>query len=203
MEIDPEAMRAHYASLSDEALIQVNRDDLTDVGRHFYDVEMASRKLAAQASEPMPIETNLADAGTAPDWKGDAVLVFEEQIRPGRDGAADRAASAMEALKRAGIPCDMTREHVEPDPIIPYDAYRITVPSHAWMLANNILDRDVFNADFEDKWRAHFPELSDSELLGLDVDNLFADTIRRAEGVKRAYGEELRRRGLMRDVSRA
>jgi hypothetical protein len=44
--------RKHYASLSDEGLREINRDDLTDVARASYDEELAGRGLAIESAAP-------------------------------------------------------------------------------------------------------------------------------------------------------
>ena len=46
MQIDPEDFKRHYALLSDDALLEINRGELVDVARPYYDAELASRKLA-------------------------------------------------------------------------------------------------------------------------------------------------------------
>ena len=49
MQIDPEEFRQHYASLSDEGLLEIDRDELVDVARHCYDEELAQRGIALEA----------------------------------------------------------------------------------------------------------------------------------------------------------
>jgi len=198
MQIDPEQVRAHYASLSDEALLELDRRDLTDIGRQFYDVEIASRKLKVEPAERKRAAGAFTDTENDPDWMKDAVCIFEQQIRSGRDSIADTVASVMEALGNARIPCNLVEEHVEPEPAVPYDAYRVMVPGHLELVAGSVLDSDLFNADTETKWQAHFAELSDSELRAVDPDLLFGALLDRVERVKRAYGEEFSRRSLVR-----
>lgn len=204
VEIDPEKLRQHYASLSDDALLDLNRSDLTDLGRQYYDVEMASRRLRADSPSPEPVETRPvfdSEPGEASGTEYDA-CVFAQTIRPGVDAGGDTA-TVMNALSNARIPCKMIQEHVEPKPSAPYDEYRVMVPIRFAPEASSILDRDIIYADLESKWQAHFAELTDAELIDVDPENLFAGLVDRIERTKRAYDEELRRRGLARRVSRA
>jgi len=191
MEIDPEQVRSHYASLSDEALLEVNRSDLTEVGRQFYDAEISSRRLRVGFAE----QEHGEGTSIATDWMKDAACIFEQQIR---SGTADAAASVIEALRNARIPCDLVEEHIQPEPAVPYDAYRVMVPSHLELVASFVVDSDVFNEEAETKWRANFEELTDSELLAMDPDVLFGALLNRIERVKSAYREEFSRRGLAR-----
>jgi putative signal transducing protein len=45
LEIDPDEFRRRYAELSDDALLDMNRDELVDIARDCYDAELASRGL--------------------------------------------------------------------------------------------------------------------------------------------------------------
>lgn len=194
MEIHPEQIRSHYASMSDEALLALDRNDLTDIGRQFYDVEIASRKLEIRPPDRKRDETTFAVNAINPDWMTNPVCVFEQQSR----GAADSAATVVDALNKARIPCNLILEHVEPEPTVPYDVYRVMVPAHLELVAASVVDRDVFNTDTELKLRAHFAEVNDAELIAMDPDLLFGALLDRVERVKRAYREELIRRNLVR-----
>ena len=59
MQVDPEYLRRHYNSLSDEALLAFNRSDLVEIAQKCYDAELDRRELAPQAQRP-------AAGGTAP-----------------------------------------------------------------------------------------------------------------------------------------
>ncbi len=43
MNIDPQELERHYASLSDEALLELNREDLVEVAQGCLDRELARR----------------------------------------------------------------------------------------------------------------------------------------------------------------
>ena len=53
MPIDPAEFRRHYASLSDEALLEINRDELVEAAQQCYDDELAGRGIA-RPSEASP-----------------------------------------------------------------------------------------------------------------------------------------------------
>ena len=50
MPADPQYLRDHYASLSDEALLAIERDDLVDLAQRCYDDEVGRRKLASRTA---------------------------------------------------------------------------------------------------------------------------------------------------------
>ncbi len=203
VEIHPEQIRRHYASLSDDALLELDPDDLTEIGRQYYEVEMASRRLrGASLADPAATRPVFSEDDLDSDWAKDEVCAFAQPVRPGTDSAGD-AATVMEALEKSHIPCRIAQEHVESRPSSGYDEYRVMVPARYALEASSILDRDIFNANLEAEWRAHFAELTNAELIAVDTEVLFAGLVDRIERVKRAYADEVQRRGLARNVSGA
>ncbi|MGC9952442.1 MAG: hypothetical protein ABSF64_39395, partial [Bryobacteraceae bacterium] len=55
MQIDRQELSAHYASLSDEELWELDRAELTEVAQRFYDSELAKRHLTPEDTET-PVE---------------------------------------------------------------------------------------------------------------------------------------------------
>ncbi|HEV8040430.1 MAG TPA: DUF2007 domain-containing protein [Bryobacteraceae bacterium] len=51
LEIDPEQLRRQYAELSDEGLLSIDRNDLTELAQHCYDAEVASRGFDTESSQ--------------------------------------------------------------------------------------------------------------------------------------------------------
>jgi hypothetical protein len=51
LEIDPEEVRRGYAELSDEGLLSINREDLTELAQPCYDAEVASRGLHSESAK--------------------------------------------------------------------------------------------------------------------------------------------------------
>jgi hypothetical protein len=68
LEIDIEELKREYAEMSDEGLLEFNRDDLTDAARPCYDAEIARRGL-----HPEPVET--PEARPEPNPEEDLVTV--------------------------------------------------------------------------------------------------------------------------------
>jgi hypothetical protein len=60
----------------------------------------------------------------------------------------------------------------------------------------SVLDRDIFNADFEAELKTHMEMLSDEELRVMEPRYAFCGLYDRLERIGRAYDEELARRGL-------
>jgi hypothetical protein len=52
LEIDPEELRRGYAEMSDEGILAIDRKDLTDLARRYYDHEVARRDLHPEAAQP-------------------------------------------------------------------------------------------------------------------------------------------------------
>src|SRR5579864_296057 len=107
MDVDPNDFRQHYGALSDEALLRLNPDDLTDVARQCYQVELFHRglkravppKLVERGTDEVPL-TSLGPRYSAEDlpWESTAVPAAEYEY-------AEDAERALDVLERAGIPC--------------------------------------------------------------------------------------------------
>jgi hypothetical protein len=62
-----------------------------------------------------------------------------------------------------------------------------------------VLDLELFNADVESEWVAHFQALSDDELNALSPDVICAGLRDRIARLERAYAAEMVRLGLAAD----
>ena len=91
MKVNAEDFRHQYAGLSDEALLDVDRQDLVELARACYDEELARRKLKAAA--PAPAATH------APEPHGEA----EEFAVAETYESVEEARLARELLRGAGI----------------------------------------------------------------------------------------------------
>lgn len=193
MQIDRDALSRHYASLSDDELMALDREDLTDTARKVYDREMEKRQLDAAAeeddapSEPVSFE---AESGADPDWLETASCACSFQAGAGNSPYAQEAERACEILRDAGVPSRVVPEHPETGP----DLLNVMVPGRLHLKAASLLDRDLFNEELEEPWRTHLAELSDDELDALDPDILCAGILDRAERLTRIYLEEKERR---------
>ena len=74
--------------------------------------------------------------------------------------------------------------------------WRVLVPGKLIHRATSVIDRDIFNAEFEAQWKAHLEMLSDEELHVMEPQYAFCGLYDRLERINRAYDEELQRRGL-------
>ena len=106
MQIDREELYRHYASLSDEELMALDREDLTPIAQEIYDRELQRRELssgtAEEAEEALP-PALAEDAGdTETDWIENAACACSFQA--GGAGYADQANRACEILRSARIP---------------------------------------------------------------------------------------------------
>jgi len=92
MQVNPEDFRRRFENLSDDALLEIVRDDLTDVARDYYDAELAKRGLTPQveagASVPIPTEDSP---------EGELELA-------GEFGSSQEMAVARSLLRASGIP---------------------------------------------------------------------------------------------------
>ena len=99
MPIDPKYLREQYASLSDDALMAIDRAELVEAAQRCYDDEVARRRPARDENEPL-------NDGDKPDWLKDASEVFSRVDLRGTVIAPDIAA-ARDALEAEGIPCHL------------------------------------------------------------------------------------------------
>ena len=68
------------------------------------------------------------------------------------------------------------------------------VPGNLNQRATSILERDIFNAEFEAEWKTHLEMLSDEEVYAMDPKAAFCGLFDRVERVTRVFDEEIARR---------
>ncbi len=198
MSVDLKSLRRHSADLSDEALAEIDRNDLVDAARQCYDEELGRRQPAAEP-EPEPAapavatEERVAAAGTdgEPAWLPDAAVACAFVVHRGMP-YCEQAANACAVLDGAGIPCHVRVQ--EQDEESKNSLYEVLVPGALALHATSILDRDLYNAQQEEAWRVHLAQLSNEDFQMLDPDIFCAGWLDRAERLTRAYNEELMRR---------
>jgi hypothetical protein len=215
MQPDIESLRRRYAGLSDEALLAIDRAELTGAAQNCYDGEIAKRGLRAASGlrrSPRPSagqpddqdhgESEAAeplDAEGPDDWLADAMEVYSLTFFPGTD--VGQLEEARKSLESAGIPfhvewSDVVDEDTGQPVTPPRQRGRILVPGHLNLLAASTLDRDIFNDEFESAWRNHLEVLSDDEVLEMTPEVVFCGLYDRIERAVKAYEDELARRGL-------
>jgi hypothetical protein len=199
MPVDLEYLRRHYASLSDEALEELDRSELVETAQKCYDEELARRK-PLELTEPFDQSAGLVnhspDFANKPEWLDDASEVFSQFEQAGVT-VAPEIANARDALEAAGIPCylDLSDPPEERPPAQkPPRLWRLMVPGDLNQRAASILERDIFNADFEAEWKTHLEMLSDEELRAMDPQVAFCGLFDRVKRVTRAFDEEIARR---------
>src|SRR6476619_6257257 len=100
MQLDPEYLRQHYASLSDEALLAVNRAELVEMAQATFDDEVNRRELAPRKRTgrvrgpdlpegDVELDAEPADAADKPGWLGDAAEIYTVDVRAGSVPAQD------------------------------------------------------------------------------------------------------------------
>jgi hypothetical protein len=200
MRIDPRQLSEHYAAMSDEQLLDIQPDDLSEIARPIYEAEVANRRLHETDELELSEEITGADyqpetrPGHAPDWLEYAACAC---VFGARSADADEpAANAREALQSAGIPCHITvlREDPVRPGAPPHYEFRAMVPTPLLWHATSVLDRDLFNHEQEDEFRAHLEGLTDEEFQAVDPNLICAGLLDRAARLKKAYAAELAQR---------
>ena len=204
MRIDPEDLRKHYASLSDGEFDALDRDDLVEVAQKIYDEERARREAArpqeAEGSAEAEYEAPPAadDAGDwdidtgPPPWLQDAACAYSFEVHRQNPDTSD-VAKASRVLRAARIPCYVVTESTEREDV---DVCSLMVPGALALHATSVLDRDMFNAQQEEVWRANLETLSDGDLRALDPRIFCAGFLDRAARLRKAYEDEIARRNL-------
>jgi hypothetical protein len=185
-------LRDHYAGLSDEALLEIDPEELTDVARKCHREEVAHRKLDA-APEKTPVRESAPNAAAELDTMIVSFVPF-----PGNE-AEVRASQTCAALHRAGIPAEVeTVDYVPYTPPAnpPKHELHVMIPAAMLYRAQTVLDKEIYNLQNAETLQLHLAELSDEELLALDEDALVGGLKDRIEQTMRVLEEELDRRGL-------
>ena len=83
MRIDPTDIRRRYEGMSDEELLSLDSEELSDIARPIYQQEIAARGLDGDPA-PLAEETEAVreDAEPAPDWADDAAVICTFAVDP-------------------------------------------------------------------------------------------------------------------------
>jgi hypothetical protein len=215
MQLDPQDLRRYYASLSNEELLEIDRADLVEMAQTIFDEEVRQRKVASRRDTRRPLGTRTASTqpdavdgeaeideelpgdGEKPGWLDEAAEVYSVVDRPGVDPGS--AANARDALQAAGIPCylDLYEEpDEESDSQTRTHRWRVLVPGKLNFRATSVLERDIFNPEFEAEWKTLLETLSDDEVRAMNPEVAFCGLFDKVDRVNRVYDEEIARRGL-------
>jgi hypothetical protein len=135
VQIDPEDFKRHYALLSDDALLEINSDELVDAARPYYDAELAERKLAQPDSEdhPAPVSAH-TDEQAADGLQLVATFLSLEEANFARG-----------LLQSADIPCSFENEQAAAWSGV--GELRLMVPAAAYERACEILESEISEED--------------------------------------------------------
>jgi hypothetical protein len=203
MQVDHGELGEYYASLNDEELLGLKREDLTEAAQVIYDMEIARRdfdKTAATRGGIERADASFFDEGNCEsnseasisDWLPTGVMVCAFADQPGHY-AGEKVAKAQTALHAAGIPSHYSEKRY---PGEPFDTIEVLVPMGCALHAASIMDRDLLNDEFETYWRDHLGMVSDEDLEMLDPDIFCAGLADKIARMKKAYAEEMTRRNL-------
>lgn len=95
MQVDPEEFRRRFENLSDDALLEIDRDELVEVAQELLDAELESRGLL---EEPEEDGTEAAPAEGEPNDPADQMVLAAEC------GSMQEVQFARSLLTSAGIP---------------------------------------------------------------------------------------------------
>ena len=137
MQIDPEDFKRHYDLLSDDALLEIDRDELVDAARPYYDAELAERKLALPDVEEIAPSTDQSD--DAPGQTEDGPQLVATFL------SLDEANFARGLLQSADITCSLENEHGAQ--WAGSGALRLMVPALAYDRACEILQSEISEED--------------------------------------------------------
>ena len=137
MQIGPEDFKRHYALLSDDALLEIDRDELVDAARACYDAELAERNLAEPAAEKSaPSADRGVDAPGPTEGGLEVVATFL---------SLEDANLARGLLQSADIPCSLENEYMAQRS--GNGALRLMVPAAAYDQACEILESEISEED--------------------------------------------------------
>lgn len=129
MQISLEDFRRHFEILSDDALLATNREDLVDMAKQCYDVEVARRGLNAPSGEAVEGEAPTPEDAAADD----------HFVEIANFNIPDEANFARGLLESAGIPYSLQNEY---SPLGGIDL-RLMVPASLEEQALEILQSEI------------------------------------------------------------
>jgi hypothetical protein len=126
MKLDPAELRQQYESLSDEALLAMNRADLVDLAQQIYDEELESRGLGL----PAAVES---ESGKLPKSESG-----EEMVEAAVYDSRSEARLAKSFLLSAEISCELENEFALDDAPL-----RLLVPASLLDQALDVLSAEI------------------------------------------------------------
>ena len=217
MRINPEDLRLHYESLSDDGLLDIDPSDLTSLARGIYEQEIVRRGLHRPPPQdqgddsyhrPLPVLKPGANwdfasqpsvdtgEGPPPAWLEDAACPWSASIQPSVDYIGT-GAEVQNALREAGIPSRIVVKPPESEtPSTLHSVYCVMVPGDLSARAWSVVERRVFNPKAVEEWRSQLHVFSDEQLRDLNPEDFWGALLDKAEQMKQAYADEMARRNL-------
>lgn len=137
MQIDPGDFKRHYALLSDDALLEIDRDELVEAARPYYDAELTERKLVPSDAEEITPTADSSD--DTPNTTTDGPQLVGTFL------SLDEANFARGLLQSAEIPCSLENEFGTA--WAGSGALRLMVPAEAYDHACEILETEISEED--------------------------------------------------------
>jgi hypothetical protein len=129
LQVDLDDFRRRYAELSDEALLELDRDELVDLARDCYDAELSRRGLRRNSASA----TEVPNQGELVEGELAEVAIFS---------SSSEADLARALLESAAIPCYLENEFAGKTLRVS-DGFRLFVPATLLENAREILDAPV------------------------------------------------------------
>ena len=139
MKVSIEDIRRQYADLSDEGLLEIDRQDLMDQARQCYDEELARRQLKFPQS-----------AGPRSPRRPEAPGEIEDLVEAASFHSQEEAHMARELVRAAGIPAYLSSEHAVASVrgrFADLSGLELLVPARALESAREVLAAQVSEED--------------------------------------------------------
>jgi len=156
MKVTNEELRRHYDSLSDSALLEIQKSDLTDVARACYEEECARRGLTGHSATSEDSPAQAEDGASHPADVRPLVKIAEGL-------SFEEARYARELLSAAGIPSDVG--NANPGGSFSYSVgdLFVQVPEDFAEQAREALETELTDEELAAQAEAAAPEPDDGE----------------------------------------
>ena len=143
MNFDPQELRRHYESLTDEALLEIDPSDLTPLANQVLETELATRNLLEE-DDPDPEEIPAEDL-PEPTTPQEELVIVATFTSP------SDARLAVSLLRSGQIPCGLDQAKFSPE-------INLMVPASLAEEAKEVLNSEVSDDDLAAQAQAAKPE---------------------------------------------
>ena len=159
MQIDPEEFRRRFDELSDDALLEINRDELVDVAQELYDAELERRGLLETEEAGDDDAAEEEPGGDSAEGKDDPMVLAAEC------GSMQEVQFARALLQSAGIPSYVQTDFSGVLAATEEDT-RLYVPASHLESAQEILATKLTDEELEAQAAAAAEEFGEEESIG-------------------------------------